>query len=158
MSNYKLGKIYMIYSIKNPEDRYYGSTTQSLAKRFYQHTKDLKKSLSSALLFEKYGIDGCKIELVEDFPCENKNQLRAREGYYIRLNDCVNKNIAGRSWKEYQDDYREKNKEKILETTKRCREKQLIVVCDCGTTMKQYNFTVHQHTAMHFKKLKNKLI
>jgi hypothetical protein len=137
MPDYKLGKIYMIYSIENPEDRYYGSTTQPLSKRFYGHTKE--NTSTSKLLFEKYGVDGCKIELVEDFPCETKEQLCAREGHYIRTNICVNKKISGR-------------------TSKETRQEQPMVECECGTILKKYNFTVHKHTKMHFKKLKNKSI
>lgn len=149
MPDYKLGKIYMIYSIENPEDRYYGSTTQPLSKRFFQHTKAF---LSSALLFEKYGVDGCKIELIEDFPCETKEQLTAREGYYIRSNKCVNIRILGRTLKEYQ----EQNKEKISERAKRWRE--LIIECECGQKIRQVSYTKHKCSKMHFEKLKNKLI
>jgi hypothetical protein len=41
-----------------------------------------------------------KSELVEDFPCDNKEQLRQREGWYIQNNPCVNKRVAGRSVQE----------------------------------------------------------
>ena len=37
-----------------------------------------------------------------------------REGYYIKNNDCVNKNIAGRTIKEWYED----NKEKLLKQQK----------------------------------------
>ena len=62
-------------------------------------------------LFEKYGIENCKIYLVELYPCKSREELEAREGYYIRNYDCVNKNIAGRTRKEYYNDNKDKMKE-----------------------------------------------
>ena len=38
---------------------------------------------------EEYGLDNCKIELIEKFPCSNIEELRRREGYYIKEFDCV---------------------------------------------------------------------
>jgi hypothetical protein len=49
------------------------------------------------------------IVLLEDYPCETKDQLLARERYYIENNICVNKIITTRTPKEY----REKNKDKL---------------------------------------------
>jgi hypothetical protein len=37
----------------------------------------------------KYGIENCKIELVEAYPCENKEELRKREGYWIKTGGTV---------------------------------------------------------------------
>jgi len=60
------------------------------------------------------------IELLEEFPCANRVQLCKREGELIRATDCVNKNVAGRTRKQYRDDhkvgikqYRKDNKDKI---------------------------------------------
>ena len=58
-------------------------------------------------LFDEFGLDNCKIELLENFPWDNKEQLRQREGYYIRNNDCVNKRIECRTRKEYKDEHKE---------------------------------------------------
>jgi hypothetical protein len=38
---------------------------------------------------------------VEDFPCERKDQLKARERYYIENRVCVNKNVPGRTHEEW---------------------------------------------------------
>lgn len=116
MPNYQLGQIYMVYAIENPEDRYYGSTIQPLYKRFFAHKTEhyrkidgkQKRGCSSSQLFEKYGEEGLKIELVEKFPCNSKEELEARESHYIRTNICVNKNIARRTMAEYNHDNREK--------------------------------------------------
>ena len=65
-------------------------------------------------IFDTYGIKNCKIELVENYSCNSREELEAREGYYIKNNECVNKRIAGRSQKEYI----EANKEVIYKRNK----------------------------------------
>ena len=47
--------------------------------------------------------------MIEDCPCETLEQLRKREGHYIRKMGTLNHKIAGRTGKEYK----EQNKEKI---------------------------------------------
>lgn len=54
-----------------------------------------------------------KIVLLEDYPCEDKEQLLKRERHYIESLICVNKRIPSRPQKEYKKLYREKNKESI---------------------------------------------
>jgi len=95
-----------IYKIQSGDDVYYGSTTQSLGQRMAKHRNQHKngKGSSATLLFNKYGIDNCTIELVEEFPCNSIEELTKREGTYIRNNKCINKNIAGRTIKEYYVD------------------------------------------------------
>ena len=79
------------------------------------------------------GIENFYIELVEECPCDNKEQLRAREGYFIRQRGTLNSQIAGRSKQEYHKDtaehikqrshnYYKQNKEKSKETQKQWRE------------------------------------
>ena len=93
MVNYANGKI---YKITGGGLTYIGSTTQPLYKRFSGHklTKaffdkgDKSRSCSSSQLL---AFDDCCITLIEDFPCERKEQLLARERYYYDLMDCVNK-------------------------------------------------------------------
>jgi uncharacterized membrane protein YheB (UPF0754 family) len=58
-------------------------------------------------LFDEFGVENCKIELVELFPCNSKIELEQREGFYIKNNDCVNKTTAGRTQKEYREDNKE---------------------------------------------------
>ena len=81
--------------------------------------------LSVFLLFDEFGVGNCKIELVEHFPCNSRNELERREGYHIQTNECVNKYIAGRTSKEYYEqykatiitrvqDYYQRNREHIL--------------------------------------------
>ena len=118
----------MIYKLWSPEgdDIYIGSTTQTLARRKAKHKSeyDTGGNLTSKVLFEKY--TDVRIELIEEFPCDKKCKLIAREGHYIRTLDCVNKVVPGRTQQEYKEDnrdyilqkkneYRQNNKEKIKE-------------------------------------------
>ncbi len=111
MPNYDNSKIYKLW-IHETDDIYIGSTTQNLSQRLAQHKKDYNKNVrfcSSKILFELS--DDVMIELIEEYKCDNKNQLEKIEGEHIRNNKCVNKIIAGRTREEYVLE----NREKILE-------------------------------------------
>ena len=51
------------------------------------------------------------IELIENYPCANNEELSKREGYYQKNFPCSNKMIAGRKRKEYCDDNRTRIRE-----------------------------------------------
>ena len=95
MVNYSNGKIYKIYSDET-DLVYYGSTTRKLYERLAEHKIDVKRSgkngrnVTTGLLLNNYI---CKIVLVEDYPCERKEQLLMRERFYIENNNCINKCI-----------------------------------------------------------------
>ena len=117
MVNYDEGKIYMIEpTVQYDEgDIYYGSSTMDkLSTRFASHRQDYKKykngkgsKTTSFDLFDKYGIENCKIVLVELCPVKSKDELLSREAYYIRNFGCVNKYIPLRTPAEYRNDNRE---------------------------------------------------
>jgi alanyl-tRNA synthetase len=118
MVNYEKGKIYMVW-FEGEDKRYYGSTTTTLTKRLNQHKTHYKNNISKCSLFslfEKYGVENSRIELVEDFPCNNRKELEAREGYHIRNNTHINQQITGRTKKEYYQDNKDKNKDKKKES------------------------------------------
>ena len=84
----------------------------ALHRREYRRYQDGKAPyVSSYALFDLYGVDNCKIELIEDYPCESKALLVKREGHHIRHEECVNKCVAGRTRMEYQDDHKEHQQE-----------------------------------------------
>jgi hypothetical protein len=97
-------KIYKIQSMNNPELVYYGHTCQTLAQRFGHHKSNHNKSSSKQIIDKGDAI----ILLVEDYPCLNINEARAREGFYILNNPCVNKQVAGRTQQQYYVDNRNK--------------------------------------------------
>jgi hypothetical protein len=121
MKDYKNGKIYVIRNHVN-DLIYVGSTIQGLAERMGGHRATLKqnKILSTKIYkaFYEIGIEHFYIELIEDCPCETREQLLRREGYYIREYDSFkngyNGLIAGQTVKEY----REANKKIIAEKFK----------------------------------------
>ena len=81
----------------------------------YQHYLNTgKKHTNVVLLFDEFGIENCKIELIENYPCESKALLQRQEGHHIRNTDCVNKKVEGRTRKEYS----EENKDRISERGK----------------------------------------
>jgi hypothetical protein len=75
-----------------------GSTIQPLHKRFYDH-KSKYFSECNTLLYTKMrdtnNIDDWYIELYENYPCTNKEQLNRKEGEVIRKIATVNKRIQG---------------------------------------------------------------
>ena len=174
--DYSNGRIYFVEPICEHEDNefYYGSTIQKLCKRMDKHRHDFKswkdnnrRKIMCFELFEKYGIENCKIYLVELYPCESREELEAREGYYIRNYECINKCIPQRTNKEWRID----NKDKIIETakkyyynnkdmiaekgklyrqnnkTKRC----IKIECSCGGRYTHFNKSIHSKTKKHMK-------
>jgi len=113
MVNYNNGKVYQICDIANTK-RYIGATTLShLSQRFQQHKmaynlwKQSKQGYySSFKIFEEFGIENCKIELLELCNCESKDELNKKEGQYIRSLDCENKVIPQRTHHEHYEDNR----------------------------------------------------
>jgi len=94
---------------------YIGSTAGTLDNRFVRHAQDYftykrsgKCKVYSCEVFDAYGIANCRIELLHYFPCESKLQLSQEEGrvQLMNLKYLVNKNIAGRSTKQYYADKR----------------------------------------------------
>ena len=169
MVNYQNGKI---YKLVGGNKTYYGSTCEKhLKTRLAQHkyerkrTDILYKCSSQQVLDEP----DCDIYLVEAYPCNNKDELRAREGYYIHNFECVNKNIAGRSKQEYYkthkvqiianvNKWREENKahckarnaKKYLENKEAIKAKRSEqFVCECGKTYTAHHKARHQKTKYH---------
>ena len=161
-NRYANGKIYKITDI-GYNKCYIGSTVQPLCKRMEGHRTNFKQFMmgktlftTSFGLFEEYGIENCKIELIEEFPCDTKEQLLKQEGYYIRHTECVNKTVPDRTKKESNQEYYllkraklieqnrqhyEKNKAEIAEHNKQYREKRKEEIAE---QQKQYYEKTHQ--------------
>ena len=131
MPDYQKGKIYAVWD-SDYKECYIGSTCEKLCQRMASHRGNYKKYLQGHTkafhtlyrMFDKYGMDKCRIELIEDYPCSSKEDLFRQEGYNIKNTDCVNRNVSGRTPKERYEDkkdeilarqktYREGNKDKI---------------------------------------------
>ena len=77
-----------IYKITNDfnDDVYVGSTCDELTKRFSKHKVDSrnpnKNNRPLYRLVNEIGFERFRIELIEDYPCQDKYQLRQREGHF----------------------------------------------------------------------------
>ena len=101
MNRYQKSKIYKIFSDVG-DMVYIGCTTkqylsQRLAKHKYDYAYYKKKReesgyafVSSCLIFDEYGVDNCKIELLEAFPCNSRDEIRKREAHYIKSIPNIN--------------------------------------------------------------------
>lgn len=93
-NKYGQGKVYRI--VDNHGQVYIGSTVRSLNTRYSEHKKAFrawqegKAQYCTSYEVLKSGING--IFLLEDYPCESKEQLLEREKYYVQQTpNCVNK-------------------------------------------------------------------
>lgn len=115
--DYSKGKIYTIRYKKDPTLIYVGSTVCDLQKRMWGHRASIHKEKDyNMMLYKKMretdDIDNWYIELYEEFPCDNKEQLHKREGEIIRDISTLNVRIAGRTKQEYREDNKEIIKER----------------------------------------------
>ena len=105
MRNYQNGKIYTVRPRTRPDLVYVGSTIQPLSIRMGKHRCPDNVCTSKRVL----EIGDAYIELVENYPCFNLEELRRREGEFQRSMDCINLRIECRTDAEYYQD----NKERI---------------------------------------------
>ena len=107
MPDYQKGKIYKLWS-PSKNLVYYGSTTQSISQRLTDHIKrkryNKQRQYTSNIILD---CEDYKIEVIEECPCNNRQQLERKEGEYIKANECVNKYVAGRTDKEWREDNRQ---------------------------------------------------
>ena len=149
--------------------QYIGSTTRPLSERLNEHKKKYKlytdHKYGFVSSFEILKNNNYEIILIENVPCNNKEELHRRERFYIESLSCVNIVIPQRTRKEYYEDnkeeiseqkkeYNEMNKDKIKERNKQYYEvnKQKIserkmkpFQCPCGSVL-----TI-RHKSRHLK-------
>lgn len=157
--DYSKTKIYKIWS-PNGDKIYIGSTCKKyLSQRMHSHRNNYnqwkinkQKFITSYLLFDEYGIENCFIELIEEKPCSSKDEKNQLEGHYIRTLICVNKCVIGRTKKESNNVYYEKNKEI-------CNEKHKIYIQNnkeqIYETNKQYRIKNNEQVKLNKKEYYN---
>jgi hypothetical protein len=156
--NYTNGKIYKV--ICNVTGNIYiGSTITPLNERLRKHFYDYKRfkegktkyKLTSHPIIERgdYGI-----ALIENYPCQSKNELHKRERHFVESLDCINKNIPTRT----KDEYYQKNKAHIVEYKKKWyqdnkdREKEKQYRLNNKDAIKQYQI---QYQKQYYEKNKD---
>ena len=181
MVNYQNGKIYKIVSNTDDDICYVGSTTKKyLSQRMDTHRNNYKRenkkhnNTSAFELFEKYGIENCRIELLEIYPCNTKDELIKKEGQHIKILNCVNKRVEGRTKKEYYQDnkakiserkkiYHQKNKKQLSEKDKlkyqknKDKHKQKYICC-CGSLICNYGKSQHEKSKKHMDFITSQVI
>ena len=95
MADYSSGKIYKLYVRGFENSCYIGSTIETLNMRFRKHKYNSKRvdkyQYASSSLFENDNDVVC--ELLENYPCESKQELLIRERYWLeQFPDAINKN------------------------------------------------------------------
>jgi len=173
MPDYTTGKIYCIRCYDN-SDVYYGSTTEALCERMAKHRNGYKRYLqgnygnTTSNVILQYG--SAYIELCENYACNSKEELNAREGDWIRNNPCVNKRIEGRTTKEYYEekkndpvfkqarqDYRDTHKSETAIANKQYREQNADSVADYQKQYQQQNKEdISQKKKLYYEQNKEK--
>ena len=140
---------------------YVGSTIQQLSVRIGEHKcKNKNEKYNKTLMYKTINNNwnDWYIELYEEYPCENKEQLNKREGEVIREIGTLNILVTGRTRKEYRED----NKEKIADNMKvyyednkddiaiKHKEK---ITCECGCIIRRSDIPNHKKTQKHLKLL-----
>jgi hypothetical protein len=183
MPDYNNAKIYKIECSITGEI-YIGSTCEpTLARRLAKHVscyKSWKRGKGNNVTsFDIIDRGEYKIMLIENFICNSKDELAAREGHYIKeyrlVDKVVNRKIEGRTKKEYNQDNKEKqgiqyklyyinHKEEInlykakyrtdnAETIK--EKKSTPFLCECGAKFRHDGKAEHLRSQKHLKFVDN---
>jgi group I intron endonuclease len=81
---FKNAKIYKLTNTVDDEI-YIGSTSSTLQRRLSTHKANAKVHTQRPIYqhLNKVGMNNVSIELIEDFPCDNKVQLEVREQHWV---------------------------------------------------------------------------
>jgi hypothetical protein len=93
--------------------------------------------------------------LVENYPCNSKDELKARERYYIENNDCVNINVPTITTKEKIEAEPEKTKEmkKKWNEKRAIKKKNTKYICEtCNVEIQLSNKKKHENRKIHLEK------
>lgn len=156
MCDYKNGKIYQVVCNITGET-YIGSTAVSLEERLRIHKKSTNPCRSKQIIER----GDYYIELLETYPCNNEFELYRKEGEYQKSMKCINRNIAGRTIKEWREDNKEiqsiKRKKYRIENAEKIKSySSQVVVCECGFHSSYNHFARHKRSKKHID-LMNKL-
>ena len=163
MTDYSKGKIYRLFDCDTGES-YYGSTCLTLVVRLDGHRGDYQQWLkNNARYCTSYQIlerNNYGIELMENYPCNSKEELRMREQFYLdtyeNINDTrayVSEEILKQEARERANAYYHEHKEEIrakavYNPEKRKerleKDKNTYIECECGETIKKTCIAKHR--------------
>ena len=157
MKNFRQSKLYMITCLTT-NLKYIGATTKAdIYTRLQQHIYYYNRHEEGhanlyCSSFEIIKNDNFKIELLEEYPCNNQEELDTKERYYIQSINCVNKYIPSRTRKEYYVDKIDEFKDYYQKVKDNDRFKKKIE-CECGCHYTLNNKRHHINTFKHQIKL-----
>ena len=187
VNKYSNSVIYKLYCKSvNVNDIYIGSTI-NMYNRLRTHKSKCNNNSYNTYLYkfirDNGGWNNWNYFILENYNCENYNQLIKRERYWIeKLNSKLNSvkypylteyeknnysNINKEKMKEYQKEYRkeyyEKNKQKIKEYNKKNKERfnqnykqnNYKIICECGIKITKYYLSRHKKTKTHLILIQN---
>lgn len=167
MPNYQKGKIYKIIQLDNDENFYVGSTVKTLSGRMSGHRARSKVEDCENLKFYKHvrenGLwDNYKIILIENYRCNSKDELNAREEYWRKLLEpTLNSNSAYQTpeeLKDYHRRYRKTDKSKEYQQQYDKMRNATKFDCECGGHTSLNDKAKHSKTMKHQKWIHNWLI
>jgi len=154
MSKYQNAKIYKIVDNTN-NNIYIGSTYLSLQTRLTKHKCNFNCPNNYCSSYEIIKNNDYKIELIENYPCNNKKELEERENYHIKNNICINIKGKGFNSKKYYIN----NKDKINNQVKQWRinnkeyisnkQKEKTYCLYCNKDIKNGSLYHHNHSKKH---------
>jgi hypothetical protein len=157
MPDFQKAKIYKITNDFN-NDVYIGSTCDELTKRFSLHKSEHNhhncKHRPLYKLMNEIGFNRFRIQLLENYPCSDKYEMRQKEGEYIRKFGTLNIHIAvgiinqKENPKEYNKEYN-----KLRYETKQ----KIPVVCECCCIITSMCKKRHEKTKKHIQLMEEKL-
>ncbi len=149
MTQYTNAKIYKIVDNTN-NNVYYGSTTKPLKIRLQCHQSGYKQFLKGNRFFMTSFIilknDNYSIHLVENYPCNNNEELQLREKFYIKNNDCINHLMSGKTNKPYYAEWSDLIKDAYRRLERRRNHKH---DCVCGGKYTHKHKSEHDKTKKH---------
>ena len=160
-NKFKHGKIYQIYADDMPLS-YIGSTVNGIRTRLQNHRSAYRKApmkggkvkrVSSFKMFEMYGVDKCKIRLLEAYPCKSNDELRKREEKHISGAQTVNINRAFRTAEDVKM-YYQRNKDKFK---RRYAEKKDVIIPKVRAYQLKNKDKIKAYAAAYYQKNKKKI-
>ena len=146
---YNNGKIYKVKGLE--DDCFIGSTVDHLSSKMNSHRMGYISYLKTGKgkcavydLFEKYGVENCKIELIENFSANKRKDLNKREDEIIAETNHV-VNYEPRIVKDHNYFNKILNK-KYLEVS----------ICECGGKTSVINKKKHLNTIKHINFIQSK--
>lgn len=147
-----LGKVYEIVC-NVTGNKYIGATCEErLSARLASHKSAFNRFINGKTdnyitSFEILKENDYYINLLEKVTCNTKDELKARERYYINTVPCVNKNKPLRTSKEYyKDNFVIINAKKSVKN-----------ICECGGKYRTDNKSYHSVTDKHYNYMAEKM-